>query len=219
MGQRLALAFLALLTLGSWALLNYIDGALDATQGDPDTSPDYRLENFVQTQYDIEGRRTRELEAEKLVHFEKDDRNFLTQPRMRVYSTDPAEYNHGLAPPPWHIRADAGETWNGSEKILLTGNVVMDRDFRPGEARYTHLETERLWVYPDRDYAETDVFARLKTDKVHITGIGAQTWFDTGSVNILKDVRSIFEPKTRGAPQTAAPPITPAAPPTLITIP
>jgi LPS export ABC transporter protein LptC len=197
MEQRLAVLFLALLTLGSWVLLNYFEGLHSSEGGDPNASPDYRLESFVQTQYDLEGHRSRVLKGEKLVHFEKDDRNFLTQPRMQIFSTDPTTWHDGIEPPPWHIRADAGETWHGSEQILLTGNVIVDRDFRPGEDRYTHLETERLWVFPDRDYAETDVFARLKTESAHVTGVGAQAWFDTGSVKVLNDVRSIFEPKTK----------------------
>ncbi|MBN2872490.1 MAG: LPS export ABC transporter periplasmic protein LptC [Halothiobacillaceae bacterium] len=112
-----------------------------------------RLEETASWQYDDEGRLAYSLVSPRAVQHDSEDRYTFDAPQ--------AELIDEPGTPPWTLRARQGTLHKGGETVELEGDV------RAGRAPYRDrgrlvLNTERLWLYPDRQIARTEVPSTLR---------------------------------------------------------
>jgi len=147
-------------------------------------SPDYWVEGLTFTTMGPDGRPSRRLGAERMVHYADDDSTELSRPRLSVFEGEG---------PPWKIRSETGWVSSDGELILLQGEVRMERSEAEG-VRPVDILTRDLRIQPKQGFAETDraVSARSLADWVRAEGM--QVWFN-GPVRIklLSNVRGQYE--------------------------
>ena len=178
----LALALLALITLGSWWLARQAETRL--AQRTPSHGPDYYLDRFSAVTTGPDGRPERRLEAARMVHFPDDDRTELTAPRMTFY--DPPR-------PPWEVRSETGRVAGDRSLVELLGRVEIDREAAPG-VRPMHIVTRDLRIRPEQEYAETDAEVDARSDRSWVRGRGMQAWFGgPPRIRLLANVRGRYD--------------------------
>jgi lipopolysaccharide export system protein LptC len=131
-----------------------------------------------------EGKPKNKLIAESMVHFKDDDTTELEKPVFTYFSADA---------PPWVIHSDKGLIHSEGETILLGGKVWITRDAAPGIDPVT-INTENLTIKPKTDYAETQQFAELISNRNRISGVGLSLYFgEHKQVTLHSNVRGIYD--------------------------
>lgn len=175
---------LGLLALGTWWVAEIL---VPKEEAPPKLAPgkvDYYSENIRRTVLDETGNPKELLLADRMVHFENDNRTELSRPVMTLY---------GKQGPPWVIRADSAVLPGGSDDVLLYGDVVIVRG-ADKKGKTVRIETTNARVQPERQYAETDEFIRVLSPPDIMTGTGAQVWFGENlKFTVLENVRRKHE--------------------------
>lgn len=119
-----------------------------------------------------------ELLATTIRHFEYDAITRLQSPDLTMYSTT------GL---PWRttagqgfIRKEIGPDQVPEELVFLRSRVVLRQ--REDDGRFMTLKTPHLYVYPDRQYAQTDQSVTIDTDVGQTTAVGMAANLAKGTV-------------------------------------
>lgn len=111
--------------------------------------PDIYMDAPEVAQYRPDGTLEYRLLAADAQHFQPEARTLLRAPRLTLFRAEE---------PPWSVRADRGTLQRPpgtpEETVLLTGDVVLQAPQQAGDP--LRLLTERLTLYPGRQYAETD---------------------------------------------------------------
>ena len=105
--------FLLLLVVSGWLQFSLLETPISELSEAEKNAPDYYIENFVSTGMDELGKKY-EVRADRMVHYPYGDRALLDNPHIVQYD---------LNETPRHIYADSGWLYNGTSKVLLTGNV------------------------------------------------------------------------------------------------
>jgi len=136
-------AFFAAMTF--WlARLGQIPLALD--MGGFGHEPDYIVENFRATAFDLEGQPRYRLAAERLTHYMDDDTTELVQPRF--VREVPGE-------PTWRAISKRGVVSSNGENVHLLDDVEVERKVL-GDPEPMILSTNYLWIIPEADILRTD---------------------------------------------------------------
>ena len=109
----LVAVFVVLLSVSAWLQFGLLDPPVNALSKEEQNAADYYIENFVSTGRDELGKKY-EIQADRMVHYPFGDRALLDNPHIVQYD---------LNQTPRHIYADSGWLYNGTSKVLLTGNV------------------------------------------------------------------------------------------------
>jgi lipopolysaccharide export system protein LptC len=91
------------------------------------------------------------------------------------------------------LRAEWGWVAADRQTLLLEGEVVVDRTTESGQLPVT-LFTRDLRVRPAERYVETAAPARAVTPGGELRAVGARAWLDQGRVELLSEVRGVYEP-------------------------
>ncbi|MCF6807943.1 LPS export ABC transporter periplasmic protein LptC [Thiotrichales bacterium 19S9-11] len=96
---------------------------------------------------------------------------------------------------PWNITSDHGYLSDHNEKLKLWGNVIIKR---PGDGKDKpplKITTSILYVYPNKDFAETDQPVKMEQlgSKNIITGTGMKAHMNPEKIQLLSNVRSYYE--------------------------
>jgi len=146
---------------------------------DPQSNPDYIMEDFsAYSVYHISGVHQK-LFAEKLLHFVANDTTYLEQPRL---------VNSKTGKPEMRIRADRARMF-GDEDIYLNGNVKVVRYDEGGEE--TTMVTSSLHINPDDDIAKTNEPVTIIQDNTIINAVGME--IDNGAqiIHLLSEVKFV----------------------------
>lgn len=176
---RIILALLPLTAISFWIIYELEEDADRA--GQPAALvPDYTMTDLNSLNMDAQGRPSTRLTADYMAHYESKNETELTQPQLQMFRADQ---------PSLFVRADRGWVTSGNEVILLRGDV---RFWEPNEAGDTVLEvtTSEARVYPERDYAETDKAATLKTPETSTDSIGMKAYLQEGRIEMLNNVHT-----------------------------
>jgi len=149
--RRTLLALSGLVLLGWLAWQNLSDELLPATEEAGGQSQ--RLEKASSWQYDGSGRLTYRLVTPQAVEVEAGSRYELEAPEATLLD-EPGT-------PPWTLQADTGTLLDDGETVQLEGAVIAARAAH-GERGRLELHTERLWIYPQRQLAQTDMASTLR---------------------------------------------------------
>jgi lipopolysaccharide export system protein LptC len=129
--------------------------------------PDYTVEKFTVTMMNQKGLPQRQLAAPLLRHYADDGSSVLDDPVLTLFTQDG---------PPWVIRSRTGWVSQTGDRVVLRGNVRVDR-VGTEELRPVHLRTAELHVQPREDYAETDTPVKIASGGDWVkSSAGAQAW-------------------------------------------
>lgn len=147
------------------------------------TTPDAIIENITVTTFNPDGSLAHRLTSPLMKHIPQNNVSLLQQPHITVYQTKQA---------PWQISAGHGKALNGSQKVELSNKVIIHQRASTKNKENT-LRTEKLFYYPKKRYADTDVAVTLTQPGIIIKAIGMQAYIDEKSVKLLHQTRGRYE--------------------------
>lgn len=183
---RLLQSFFALLacTLLVWQLIPR-DDSVDMSGLDLHT-PDWFSVDVVVTDMDEHGVPSREFTAEKLLHYPKVKMTDMLRPTFTMFHPERA---------PWHLSSDKGRSFHGRNtsdiiRLDLWHDVLLTQT---EGGKTTHMETSTIAVFPNDDFAETDQSVLFVQPGQMLTGVGMRAYFDTDSMELFNDVKSVSD--------------------------
>ncbi|HLW03987.1 MAG TPA: LPS export ABC transporter periplasmic protein LptC [Azoarcus sp.] len=154
----LALALLASLTI--W--LERITRPDEAPEVVQRTDPDFIGYDIRLVSFDEQGLPRYELLAERVTHYPASDLSDYVEPRLHYALEGGGELN---------IRSKQGEAYDGGERILLSGDVVVHRSPTETEAE-VQVDAETLMYWPDTQQAASDDPVRIRRNNSIAHGDG-----------------------------------------------
>ena len=145
--------------------------------------PDYYLEDFTTLSMDNDGKPKNKLYAVYMAHYPHNDTSELLKPKMEIFRDDKL---------PLFITSEKGWATNNNEVILLHGEVQMWEDNELG-VRTLQVDTSEAKVLIEEDYAETDQYARIKSNRTTITGTGMRAYFNDNRLEVIDHEKTIIE--------------------------
>jgi lipopolysaccharide export system protein LptC len=132
--------------------------------------PDLYMQTVTITQYQEDGTVRYQLSADQIRHFEGDQLTRLVAPDLSLY-------NH--PEPPWEIASDRGyirkrpnSAGVEEEVVYLRDNVVLYKARSSGETMT--IRSPAFYIYPERQYAETDEDVMIDTEVGRTSAHGMQ---------------------------------------------
>jgi lipopolysaccharide export system protein LptC len=146
--------------------------------------PDYKMNNFVNTQTDATGKLRYVLAAAEMVHYPDDDSTVLQRPRFTQFTANkPYTQIEGLR---------AYISSNG-EEVELVDNVKVVRQAFEGKGEMQVL-TEKLLILPNQDLVKTDSPVVItQAPKTVITATGMVFDKKKQTVTLNKRVKAHYE--------------------------
>jgi lipopolysaccharide export system protein LptC len=159
--------------------------------------PDLYMETAEISQFSRDGVLAYLIRAAAIVHYPEAEHTLLEAPRLVLYRDEE---------PPWEASArqgriiggtglldagpgGAGDTPPGRETVELEDDVLIQRR-RPGEG-FMELHTERLTLYPGREYAETERPVIIDTHSGRITADGLRADLAGGTIALGRPSRRV----------------------------
>ena len=149
--NRTLLALAGIILLGWLAWENLSDELLPAMEDTGGYAQ--RLESATSWQYDEAGLLTYHLVSPRAIQLDAENRYELEAPEAELIDEPGA--------PPWTLRAEHGTLLDNGETVRLDGSVLAARAPHQERGRL-ELRTDRLWVYPQRQVARTDIPSTLQ---------------------------------------------------------
>lgn len=189
--QRARLAALmaagAVFALGSFWLLYVVDRD-GAPQGGPGRGEsDYFVDNFSVVRMTPAGSPAYLVSGARLTHHPQDDSSDIERPFVR-------KLNDGQAPT--DVRAERARIDQGNSRVLLSGNVTVERAASAG-ARPLRLTTPELTVFPDLDRMQTDAPVEMVSGGARLSGIGMTGDNAARRIEIAHRLRLTYPPAPR----------------------
>ncbi len=159
---KIGLAMIALVVLGLLSWHNLSGPSFTVSE----TTDGYaqRIHAGVTWQYDENGILTYRLKSPRATHLDDRGQYRLVEPTAMLLDEDPTI-------PPWTVSAERGTVSDKGGTLKLEKDVHAERD--PVEATgRLELRTERLWIYPNEQLAQSDTPSRLS----ETTDAGATRW-------------------------------------------
>ena len=148
-------------------------------------APDYYLENFKTTVMREDGTPRNTLHAIYMAHYPDNDTSELLKPTMQLFR---------IGNRPYVVSSDKGWITSDNEVILLKGSVQMTESDESGKLTL-QVNTESARVLPNQNYAETDDYATIISNRTTITGTGMRAYFNDGRLEVLNNVHTTIEPR------------------------
>lgn len=146
--------------------------------------PDYRLENFVTTQTDVNGKLRYVLAASEMTHFPDDDTTALQRPKFTQFAVEK---------PYTQIQGLRGYISSDGETVEFVDNVKVVRQATP-EKGEMQLLTEKLTIEPDKDLATTQSPVTItQAPKTKVTAVGMVFDKKNQTMTLLNKVRVHYE--------------------------
>lgn len=181
----LSLLLVAAAALLSWWLYQQVQQGRPRMDGSQRHDPDAFVDDVDLSNLDATGRLTSRLWAKRMQHYPDDDSTTLDNPLLDIYRPDE---------PPWRISAQQGWIKSGGSEVLLERNVEIHRA-ETTKLRPTDIYTSKLRIFPDRNYAETDVPITYRSTGLEVRSVGMRAYMDKGQVELLHKVRAIHQPQ------------------------
>ncbi|MCZ6641572.1 MAG: LPS export ABC transporter periplasmic protein LptC [Gammaproteobacteria bacterium] len=142
--------------------------------------PDLYIEEAVITQFREDGTLKYRLSSAQIRHFETDKLTRLYAPELDLYN---------VANPPWHLASVRGYIREGTtpsgdteEVVYLRESVTVRQQFEDG--RYMNLHSPSLYLYPDRQYVETDQDVMIDTEVGRTLAVGLKADLERGVLKL-----------------------------------
>ena len=146
-------------------------------------TPDAIINNLTVTKFNADGSIATRLITPQMKHIPNNNTSLLDKPNIISYQENQA---------PWKISALNGKAINGSEKVTLTNDVFIHQPASPHN-KETNFHTEKLYYYPQRQYADTDIAITLTQPGTVIKAIGMQAYLEEKKIKFLNRTRGRYE--------------------------
>ncbi|WP_226645687.1 LPS export ABC transporter periplasmic protein LptC [Microbulbifer variabilis] len=148
-----------------------------------DKAAEMIIRNAKTRHFNEEGNLAYRVDADQITYyqFKLRDRADLAEPRMLFYEDDQ---------PKWRTESRQGVAYNRGERLVLSGDVVIDELPAPGGIK---LETSSITILPAKEFAETDKVVTISSGPNRTTGKGMRAYLNEDRMEILSDVKSIYD--------------------------
>ncbi|WP_444930006.1 LPS export ABC transporter periplasmic protein LptC [Microbulbifer sp. SSSA002] len=148
-----------------------------------DRAADLIIKGAETRHFDQTGNLAYRVDAEEITYFQfkRRDRANLKEPRMLFYTDDTAK---------WATRSKRGTAFNRGKRIVLNGDVQIDELPTPDGVK---LETSRITIFPNREFAETDKVVIISSGPNRTEGKGLRAYLKENRMEILSDVKSSYD--------------------------
>lgn len=183
----LSLAGLALLAGLSYGLLRWVENSLREPDPAESQAPVLTIERLRAVRMTVAGQRELAIEAPRLWQLPGQGGVRLERPELDWYQPDGQTRE-------WRLRAEWGWVSADQKTLFLEGEVVADRTAESGRSPVT-LVTRDVRVRPAEHYLETAAPMRAATPGGELRAVGARAWLDQERVELLSEVRGVYEPR------------------------
>lgn len=126
-----------------------------------------------------------------ILHYPGEKESTALKPKLKVFNTDNA-INKKARSPSWLAIADYAWLSADTTHIRMEDNVVLVQQKKTQAANqiqsFLQLETSIFWIWPKKEYAQTDREVKITTDQTLITATGMNANLQTTQYNFLNDV-------------------------------
>jgi lipopolysaccharide export system protein LptC len=181
----LLMLFAVFCALGSFWLVQVMQGEENAGGAGAGNEPDYIVDNFSWVRMSEAGKPRYVISGERLTHRPVDNTALVDKPVVQSLTNE-----H----PPMTMTSNSALVSQNQNQIDLTGNVDIRR---PGNAKSQPLRirTQALTVLPDEDIVKTDKPIEMKLGASSVTGIGMVANNATQQVHLGGRGQIIYPPR------------------------
>jgi len=106
--------------------------------------------------------------AQEIWHYPRKQESYASDVKFISTQKDSINSNHHFKKTPWEIKAEQAWLTADMSRIKMKKNVVIKQTTMT-------LKTSVLWVWPEKQYAETDQYVTIKSEQglINATGIKA----------------------------------------------
>lgn len=188
--MRTRLLVIAILSI---VLLLLLDTATDDQSGDNSgrlgglaEDFDYYMRGVDSTRFDMSGRASYRIRAERFTHYPEPDHTLVEAPDLVIYRE---------AEPPWYITArNARVNTDGdgrTHSVELSGDVVLRHE--DTEGRELNIYTDYLTLYPETRIVGTDREVRLESGGLRLNALGLAADLNDQYIHLTGEGRGIYE--------------------------
>lgn len=141
---------------------------------------DYFIEGAEVKEWDETGKLQRVMTSTRIEHDPSSSTHKITHPVSNHYRND-GTYSQ--------ITAEHGVSLDDNSRTDLAGNVIVNDN--PESSTAITLNTEKLSVFPPKDYAETDAAVVIKSRSSKLEGVGMDLNFNARTLNLHSRVEGI----------------------------
>lgn len=170
------------LAVVSWWLQQHEEKVHGEPQSEDGLVIDYAIRDFEMTAMDEQGQPRNRLKAVSMEHFSNDDSALLKQPDLLVYRESGE---------PWRLTSGLAKVFKGGEVVHMSGGVQMRRLDDAGTTTM-QVDTDELWVYADREYAESEEMVFIKDSMGTTEAKGMTIDLAAGRLQLLAAVRGKY---------------------------
>lgn len=179
-----ALLFIILLAIASTWVFESIKNSPILNDEVLRHDPDYFLENFTATTTNVEGKLAYKVSGTYLEHYPDDNSLKLIQAVFSFYENERIN---------WTVRANEAVIFQDSQKVYLSGNVVMDQfPDQKENKRPLQLTTEQLFIDMKKEIASTKSKIKFTQAANRIQGIGMNADMKKNKIEFMSQVRSRY---------------------------
>ena len=186
----LGVAFVALLTLGSFWILevvrrNDVEGNSRASARD---EPDYYVEDFDFIRLPNNGKASFHIEGKRLTHNPRDDVFNIEEPRLSSFGDNQMPINIRAERAMVKQKSKNTQNENDRDEVHLYGKVQVDKP-RTNTSNAMKLNSEYILLLPNEYVMKTDKAVSFVTENLEVTAIGMQANNQTQEVHLDSKVR------------------------------
>lgn len=134
---------------------------------------DYYMNSAKLTEWNVDGAILRTLTTPYLEHNPNQQLSYLSEPRYSYHRENGSIIK---------VSSRKGTAYDDNSRTELAGTVrVLDN---PESGSSSELATEKLTIFPDREYAETDQLVTIQSSESELKGVGMDINFNTRVLNL-----------------------------------
>lgn len=146
---------------------------------------DYFIRGFDATITAANGLPSHHLRSDSLTHFAESGIVELEQPYLTVFRPHDEQ---------WRVEAKSGRMEGDGNQITLRGKVILTQQSR---AQPLQVTTDKLLLYPDKQYGETDTPVTISAPSGRVSGVGMKVYGEENRLLLLSDVRGRYDSALR----------------------
>jgi lipopolysaccharide export system protein LptC len=181
----LSLTGLALLAGLSYGLLRWVESELRESVPVESQEPVLIIERFRAVRLNIAGLPESVIEAPRLAQLPNRRGARIEQPALDWYQPEGQIRE-------WRLQAEQGWVAADRQSVHLEGEVTMVRTAESGKPPMT-ITTHDVWVRLGERYAETAAPTRAVTPNGEFRAVGVRAWLDQERLELLSEVRGVYE--------------------------
>jgi LPS export ABC transporter protein LptC len=126
-----------------------------------------------------------------ILHYPGEKESSSLKPKLKVFNNSDNTINKKIKSPAWIAIADYAWLSADTTNIRMEDNVVIVQQksrLNDKAQSFIQLETSIFWIWPKKEYAQTDREVKITTEQALITAVGMNANLQTTQYNFLNDV-------------------------------